>query len=152
MIKNLIVQAILCERVVNVIVAVGIPVVGELLRAKKQDVLIPRLVVFYNRKRSEGLTQTDGVGKNTTVISFKLIDNSERSILLEIVKHIPNLTAFEARCFVRQSILGYILEELVEDVIKRNEIDELGRVLVIYCRNAFYDLIGYIVELLFIIP
>ena len=105
MVKHIVAESIGSNRVVDIVVLIGVPVVRQLLGAKHQDGFVAVFVVFYNRKRSEGFTETNAVCKNTAVVFFQLIDNSKGSIALEIIEHSPDFALLEAGCFVGKNIL-----------------------------------------------
>lgn len=49
--KHIVVQAVGRNRVVDVVVLVGVPVLGELFRAKDEDGLVAVLIVLDDGKR-----------------------------------------------------------------------------------------------------
>ena len=55
-IQYLVVQTIFCKRVVDIVVTVCIPVVGELLLAEHQDAFVSGLVVFDDSQCCKSLT------------------------------------------------------------------------------------------------
>ena len=125
MIKNLVVQTVLCKRIVNIVISVCIPVICQLLWAKHENTFVSGLVILDYCQSSEGLTETNRVSQNTAVVFFKFIDNGEDCITLEVKHHTPNLAVLEACCLIRKCILRYIIKELAEDIVKRNEVNEL---------------------------
>jgi hypothetical protein len=65
------------------------------------------------------------VGEDAAVVFFQLIDNGQYGVFLKAVKHIPNLAVLEAGGFIGQDILGYVLQELIENVVKGKEIEKI---------------------------
>lgn len=83
---------------------------------------------------------------------FKFIYDGEGSILLEVIEHHPNFAFLETGRFVGQNIFGHIFQELVENVIKRHKVDEIGRVLVVCGGNAVNYFISNDLKHLAVIP
>ena len=151
-IQYLIVQTIFCKRVVDIVITVCIPVVGELLRAKNQNAFVSGLVVFDNSQCRKSLTETNRISQNTTIVFFEFIDNGKSSVTLEVEQHIPHLAVFKAGCLVWECVLGNIIQKLAENIIEGHEVDEFGSVLVIDRRNVFNHLVSYILEVLLVVP
>ena len=116
--QNIITETIPCDRVVEIIAFVGIPVSRELLRAQYEDSFVAVFIILDHRKSREGLTETDAVSENTTVVFFQLIDDCETSLTLEVIQHLPDLALLEAGGFVGQHILGNVFQKLVEDIVQ----------------------------------
>lgn len=83
--QNIIVQAVRCNRVIDVVVFICIPVFSQLFRTKHKDGLVTVLIVFYNRQCSEGFTETNAVCKNAAVVFFQFVDNGENGVFLEVI-------------------------------------------------------------------
>ena len=115
------------------------PVVVQFLWTQHKYRLVTIFIVLDDRKRGKSLTKTYTVSKNTTIISLQLIDNGKGCISLEIVKLIPNFTLLKARSLVWQHILRDVSQKLMEDIIKRNKIDELRRVLFVNSFDILQD-------------
>lgn len=109
-VKHIVAESIGSNRVVDIVVLIGVPVVRQLLGAKHQNGFVAVFVVFYNRKRCKSFAKTNAVCKNTAVVFFEFVYNGESGILLEVVEHPPNLTFLEAGCLVWQNILGHIFQ------------------------------------------
>ena len=151
-IQYLIVQTIFCKRVVDIVITVCIPVVGELLRAKNQNAFVSGLVVFDNSQCRKSLTETNRISQNTTIVFFEFIDNGKSGVTLEVEQHIPHLAVLKAGCLVWECVLGNIIQKLAENIIEGHEVDEFGSVLVIDRRNVFNHLVSYILEVLLVVP
>ena len=108
-IQDLIIQTVLRQGVIDIVVPVGIPVVGQLLRAKDQDTFVSGLIILDDRQSSEGFAQADGICKDTAIVLFKFVDDSQGCIPLEVEEHTPNLAVLEADSLIRQLILGDVL-------------------------------------------
>ena len=85
MVQHIVVEAVCCDWIIDVIILKGIPVIGKLFRAKHKNGFIPVLVILDDRKCGEGLAQAHAVGKDAAVVFFKFIDDSERCILLKVI-------------------------------------------------------------------
>ena len=136
MVKHIVTKPVGSDGVIDIVILIGIPVVCQFLGAEHKDGLVSVFVVFNNGKGGKGFTKTDAIRKDSAVVFFKFVYDGKGSIFLEVVEHPPNLTFLEAGCFVGQNIFGHILQKLVEDVIERHKVDEIGRVLVICGGNA----------------
>ena len=104
MIQYVIAQSILGDGIANIVALVGRPVLGQFFRAEYQHGFIAVFVVFDDRQRCEGFAEADAVRQNAAVEFFKLADDSQHSILLEVVEHIPDFRLLEARCLIGQNI------------------------------------------------
>ena len=71
---------------------------------------------------------------------------------MEVVEHVPNLRRLEPRGFVGQHIFADVLQELVEDVVERDEIDEVRCVLAIHILDVFDDGLRHVCEVLLVLP
>ena len=109
MIKDLVVQPILSNRVVDIIVFVCIPVVPQFFRTENQNGFIPVLIIFNHCKCGKCFTKAHTIRQNTAIVLFKFIDYCQGSIPLEIIQHTPDFTVFESSSFIGQDILRNIL-------------------------------------------
>ena len=150
--KNIIPQTVSGNGVVYIIILIGIPVVGQLFGAENQDILVPILVILNNRQSGEGLTETHTVSQDAAVEFFQFIDNRQGSILLVVKEQIPNLTLFEACCLIGQHIFRDVFQELVENVVKGKEVDEVGAVFVVGSGNGVYDFLCHFLHTGSIVP
>ena len=137
--EHSIVQAIGSNGVVLVVVAIGVPVLRELLRAEDEDGFIALLVVFDDGECCERLAEADAIREDAAVVVLELVDDGERCVFLEVVEQVPDLALLEARRLVRQLVLRDVLEEVVEDIVERHEVEELRRVLVVGVPDVLDD-------------
>ena len=151
-IEDVVAEPVFCERVVDQVAPVGHPVLGELLRAQDEHVLVPALVVFDDCKRGEGLAESDAVGKDAAVILFELVDDAKRRVLLEVEELVPDDAVLKAGRLVGEDVLGDVLQKLAEDVVERHVVDDLRGVLLIDRGDHVYDLTGDVLELFLVVP
>ena len=71
---------------------------------------------------------------------------------MEIVKFIPDGAVLETRRLVCQIIFGNVIEELVENVIERNEVNVIGRIFAIDVLDVFKNRIGDVLQLFVVVP
>ena len=102
--QDVIVQPIRCNRVVHIVVLVGIPVFRQLFGAQHQNRLVSVLIILYDSQCGKGLTKANTVRKDTAVVLFQLIDDGKHRILLEVVQQAPDLALLEAGCLIRQFV------------------------------------------------
>ena len=152
MIKHIVPESVGSNGVIDIVILISIPVICQFLGAKHKNGLVSVFVVFDNGKCGKGFTKTDAIRKDTAVVFFEFIDDGKGSVLLEIVEHPPNLTFLEAGRFVGQNIFGHIFQKLIEDVIERHEVDEIGRVLVVCGGDTVNYLIGNDLKHFAVIP
>ena len=150
--QHIIAQTVFFKRIVLIVALICIPVLIEFFRAEHQYALIAVLVILDDRNCRKGLTQTDRVSQDTTIIGLQLVDDGQSRILLEVIELIPYLRTFETRSLIGQHILADILQELIEDIIERDEIDEVWRVLTINIFDVLYDSIRHVGQLFPIHP
>ena len=105
MIENVIAQTVGDERIIDIVAAIGNPVVVKFFRTENKNGFVAVLIIFYYRKSGECFAKTDGIGKDTAVILFLLVDDGESGITLEIIEFLPDDTRLEAGGLVRQYIL-----------------------------------------------
>ena len=152
MIQHIVPKPVGSNGVIDIVILISVPVVCQFLGAKHKNGLVSVFVVFNNGKGGKGFTKTDAIRKDTAVVFFEFIDDGKGSVLLEIVEHPPNLTFLEAGRFVGQNIFGHIFQKLIEDVIERHEVDEIGRVLVVCGGDTVNYLIGNDLKHFAVIP
>ena len=152
MIENIVSQPVCCNRIVDIVALVCIPVLRELLGAKDKHRFVAILIILDHRKCSKCLAETNAVCQNTAVEFLKFADDSKNCVTLEVIKHSPDFALLKARCFVRQLVLRNVIKELFEDVIECNKIDILRRVLTIRRRNIFDHNIRDLLQLFLVIP
>ena len=151
-IEDVVTETVLHQRIVAVLVAVDVPVLGELLRTQDEDGLVPAFVVLDHRQSRERLTETDAVRQDAPAVGLQFIDDGQCGIFLEWVEHIPDLRFPETHTLPRKVILRDILQEFVEDVVQGHEVDVLRRVLHICGGDAVQHLVCHILQLLRIVP
>ena len=83
--QDVIAQTVFVKRIVLVIALVDVPVLVKLLGAENENGLVAVLVILDNRNGGECLTETNGIGKNTSSACLQLIDDGESGILLEVI-------------------------------------------------------------------
>ena len=135
-VKHIVAESVGSNRVVDIVVLIGVPVVRQLLGAKHQNGFVAVFVVFYNRKRSKGFAETDAVCKNTAVVFFQFIDNGKGCIALEIIEHSPDFAFLEAGCLIGENILRYIFQKFAENIVESHKVNEVRRILIIGSRDA----------------
>ena len=150
--EHIVAQSVLLQRIVLVVALIGLPVVVQFLGAEHQHTLVAVLVILDDAQRREGLTQAYGVCQYAAIIGLEFIDDSQRRILLEVIEFVPNLRRLEACGLVGQHIFADVLQELIEDVVERHEVDEVGGVLTIDILDVFDDGIRHVRKLLLVIP
>ena len=102
--QDVIVQPIRCNRVVHIVVLVGIPVLCQLFGAQHQNRLVSILIILYDSQCGKGLAKTNTVRKDAAVVLFQLIDDGKHRILLEVVQQTPDFALLKAGCLIRQFI------------------------------------------------
>ena len=150
--QHIVAQAVCGDGIVFVIVFICIPVLAKLFRAKNENVSVFAFVVFYYGKSREGFTQTNAIGKNTTVVLLQLIDNGKNCIALEVVKHIPYFALFESRSLIWKNIFGNIFKKLIENIVKSDEIDKFGRIFLVCNGYVIKHNVGYVLKTILITP
>ena len=150
--QNIVVQPVRCNRVIDIVVLVCIPVFSQLLRAKHQHRLVSIFVILYNCQRSECFTKTDAISKDAAVVLFQFVDDGKHGIPLEIVQHTPDFALLETSSLVRQFIFRDIIQKFTEHMIQGHKIDELRRIFCIGCADVFQNHVRDILHLFTIIP
>ena len=150
--EYVVVQAIRCNRVVDIIVLIGVPVLRELFRAEHQHGFIAALIVLDHRESREGFPESHTVCQNAAVISLKLIDDGKHRIALKVIEQAPDFALFKSGCLVRQHILGDIVQKFMKHVVERHKIDELRRILLIDGTDSLNDRLGHILHSAPVIP
>ena len=150
--EDVITETVGCNRIILVVSAKRHPVVVQLLGTKDKHALVPVLIVLDNGKSRESLTKSNGVSKYAAIVLLQLVDDGKGCITLEVIELVPNDAVLEARALIGQHILGDVLQELVEDIVQRDEVDVFRCILVIDGINVVEDTLSDIGEMFVIIP
>ena len=150
--EDVVPKPVLGQDVVLVVVAVGVPVGLELFGAKDEHVLVAHLVVLDDSQCAEGLAQAHAVGQDAAVVFLEFVDGADDRVALEIVELVPNDGVFEADLFVGQIVFVDLFQEVVEDVVERDEVDELRRVLLVRVEEVILHALGDVDEVFWIAP
>ena len=102
--QDIIIQPIRCNRVVHIVVLVGIPVLCQLFGAQHQNRLVSILIILYDCQCGKGLAKANTVRKDAAVVLFQLIDDGKHRILLEVIQQAPDFALLKAGCLIRQFI------------------------------------------------
>ena len=102
--QNIIIQPIRCNRVVHIVVLIGIPVFRQLFGTQHQNRLVSVLIILYDSQCGKGLAKANTVRKDAAVVLFQLIDDGKHRILLEVVQQAPDFALLKAGCLIRQFI------------------------------------------------
>ena len=108
MVEDIITQTIRRNRVVHIVILIGIPVIRQLLRAENKHRFISVFVIFDNCQSGKGFTKTNTICQNTAIEFFQLADDCKHSIFLEVIKHRPYLAFLKSGSLIRQMIFGHI--------------------------------------------
>ena len=146
MVEDIIAQAILGQRIVAIVLLVGVPVFRQLFGAEHQDRFVAVLVILDHSQCCKSFAEANAVSQNATVVFFQFVDDGEGRIFLEVVQHIPDFAVLKAGGFVGQDILGNIVQKFTENVVQREKVDELRGVFPVGGGDAFEDLIGHILQ------
>ena len=106
--QDIIIQPIRCNRVVHIVVLIGIPVFRQLFGTQHQNRLVSILIILYDCQCGKGL-----------------IDDSKHRILLEVVQQTPDFALLESGCLIRQFVFRDVVQKLAEHMIQRHKVDEL---------------------------
>ena len=135
-VEHVVAQAVGRDRVVDVVLLVGEPVVGQTLGAEDEHVAVEQLVILDHGERGERLAQTHAVRKDAAVVGLELVDDGEDGVPLEIVEQVPDLALLEARALLGENVLGHVLQEFAEDAVEGGVVDELRRILAVHSRDG----------------
>ena len=83
--KHIVVQAVCRNRIVDIIVFEGVPVLGQPLGTEHKHGFIAVFIILDDRQRCERFTKANAVCQNTAVELFKFIDDGQHGIALEVV-------------------------------------------------------------------
>ena len=144
--QHVVAQAVAGDGVVGVVVLIGVPVPCQLFGAEDQHGLIAVFIVLDHRECRERLAKAHAVSQDAAVVFFQLVDDGKYSVPLEVIQQAPDFALLEARRLIGKNILRNVLQEFVENVIQRNEIDQLRRVFGIGSRNVFDYRLRHILE------
>ena len=151
-VEDIVAQAILGQRIVAVVLLVGVPVFRQLFGAEHQDRFVAALVILDHGQRREGFAEANAVGQNAAVVFFQLVDDGEGRVFLEVVQHIPDFAVLEAGGLIGQDILGNIVQKFAENVVQCEKVDEFRGIFPVGGGDAFEDLIGHILQAGIIAP
>ena len=150
--QNVVVQAVAGNGIVDIVILIGVPVLGQLFRAEDQHGLVAVLVVLDDRQCGESLTETDAIREDAAVVLLQLVNDGQHRISLKVVQHTPDLALFKARGLIRQHILGDVIQELTEYVVEHHVVDELRRVLVVGISDILDDGVRHVLHLFAVVP
>ena len=139
MAEHVVTEAVLVEDVGLGIAAIGLPVVGELLGAEHQNRLVAKLVVLDDRESGEGFSEADAIGQDAAVVGLQLVDQARGGIALEVEELLPDQGVLIARSIVGEHVFIDVFQELPKDVVEHQEVDALGRVLLVHGRNVIAE-------------
>ena len=60
-IQDFVIQAVLRQGIVDIVIPVGIPIVGQLLRTEHQDAFVSGFIIFDDSQSRKGFAQTNGI-------------------------------------------------------------------------------------------
>ena len=86
------------------------------------------------------------------MVFLEFIDASQCGISLKIKEFLPDDAFLESHVLIGQYILGNIFQELIEDMVERDEVDVFGRILVIHSLHVFEHSVGDIAKLGVVFP
>ena len=130
-VEHRVAEAVVGERVaVVVVVGPQRPVVPQALRAQQQHAGVPLLVVFDHGERLVGLAQAHAVGDDAALVLLELADGAHHGVLLEVVELVPHDGVREVLHRGHRILLD-VVEVVPEQVVEREEVDELRRVLAV---------------------
>ncbi len=152
MAKHVVAEAILGEDIGDEIAFVGEPVVGELLRAEDQDGLVAQLVVFDDGEGGEGFSQADAICEDTAVKGFQFVNDAGSGVALEVEELLPDEAVLVAGAIIGQEIGADVFQELAENIIEHQEVDALGRVLLIDRCDVVAEAGGDVFQFLRVVP
>ena len=109
MVENIIAKTITGNRVIDIVILVSIPVVGQLLGTEHQNGFVAVLVVLDNCQGGKCFAKANAIGQNTTVVLFQFVDDGKGSIFLEIIEHTPDFAILKTGCLIGQNIFRNIL-------------------------------------------
>lgn len=152
MAKDVVIETVLGEDVGLEVSVVVEPVVGQLLGTQHQNGLVPQLVVLDHSQCSEGLAQAHAVGQDAAAVGFQLVDDACGRVSLVVEELLPDQRVLVAGAVVGEHVLVDLIQELVEDVVEHQEVDALGRVLLVHRGDVFANLRGHVLQLFGVIP
>ena len=129
MVQDVIIEAVLRKQVALVVDGVDRPVIPKLLRAQHQHAVIAQFVIFDDGQRFKSLTETNTVGDDAAVVLLQLVDCAQYTVLLELVKLVPDKGVLEAGLCLNDAVFVDVIEEVFKNVVERQEIDEVARLI-----------------------
>ena len=115
--QYVIIKTVCQQRIVLIVGPECLPIVIKLFRTKHKDIPVAAFVILYDSKGRICLSKSDTISKNTAIVFFQFIDDSQSRIPLEIVQFIPYYAVLEPCRFIRQNIFIDIIKELIEDIV-----------------------------------
>ena len=136
-----VVEAVVRERIA-VVVVLGPqgPVVTKTFGAQHQDAVVALLVVLDDGQGLVGLAQAHGVRDDAALVLLELADGAHNGIALEVVELVPHHGLLELEAGAQ--VVVDVTEEVAEQVVEREEVDELGRVLAVEGLDLGGHLVG----------
>ena len=150
--QNIITKPVICNWIVLIVPLVDIPVIRKLLRAKHQNTAIAAFKILDYRQRGKSLSKPHAVRQNTAVVFFELVDYRKTSILLEVIELVPDCALLKSCGFFRQDIFADVVQKFPKNIVKRNKINKLRRILRVRACYVFKHLLGNILHNVFILP
>ena len=145
-------EAIVRERVA-IVVGAGPerPVLAQSLGAQHEHAAVALLVVLDHRERLVGLSEADAVRDDAALVLLELADGANYRIPLEVVELVPDdgLLELETRA---DGVVLAVLHEVAEEVVEREGVHELGRVLAVQGSSLVDDLGGNVLDELRVAP
>ena len=71
---------------------------------------------------------------------------------MEVIEHAPYLAAFKSGVFVGKSVFTHVFKKFAENVVECDKVQEIGRILLISCRDAIDYFFGNILQALLVVP
>ncbi len=152
MVQHVVPQTVGNDRVVDVVVLEGVPVVRQFFWAQHEDGAVAVFIILDDRKCGECFAEADAVREDAPVERFQFVDDRQRRVLLEGVELAPDRALLEAGRLVGQHVLGGVLQKFPEDGAYRHKVDEFRRVFVIRGGDAVDDLLGHVLHQARVVP
>ena len=151
-VEHRVAEAVVSQRVaVVVVLRPQGPVVPQALRAQHEDAVVALLVVLHDGERLVGLAQAHRVGDDAALVLLQLADGAHDGVLLEVVELVPDHGLLELEAGADAVVL-VVLHEVAEEVVEREEVHELGRVLAVKGVHLVCNFISYLLNHGWIIP
>ena len=131
MIQHIIVEAVSCKDIPLVVLCVYRPVFPQFLRCQHQHAVIAQLIILDDGQCREGFAQTDTIRNDTAAVFLNLVNGPHHAVTLELIKLVPNQRRLNARLGLDDGFFRQFAQISLKDMIKRDEIDSLRRILLI---------------------